>query len=401
MPACTAANPNGGILSNALGMVDCYTESFVFDVYASTFGPGTQFATILTGALVLYVAIYGLQIAMGRTMLTINEFGPRVLKIGFIVALLTVWGTFQHLVVDVAFGAPTGIANEMLSLIGAGASSQAGIQGAVDAFYDKMVDAANACLRQGSITKLHLYFAAGFIWLVTILVMLFTFGFMLVAKLATALILGVGPLFIGLFLFAGTRGLFEGWLRALLTFALVPLFLLTSMAILLSMVDSTVTLVQAEALAGEPTFEHIILLVVITIGFALLFVQIPNITAGIAGGVSLGGIASTMTALGLGGVRAAAGGGKAAGRTAALAYALRSQTARERTLPELRAAGHRAIAGIGAEARWWNRVGTTGAMRHGHLSKVLRDADRRVPGPYTLPSPTQADRSSGGQENRS
>lgn len=401
MPACAATSSSEAVLTHAIGLVDCYTNNFVFEVYASTFGPGTQFATVLTGALVLYVAIYGLQLAMGRTTLTINEFGPRVLKIGFIVALLTVWGTFQRLVVDVAFGAPTGLANEMLSLIGTGANSQAGVIGAVDAFYDKMMDASTSYMRQASITALHFYFAAAFVWFVTIVVMLFAFGFMLVAKLATALILGVGPVFIALFLFGGTRGLFEGWLRSLLTFALVPLFLLTSMAMLLAIVTGTVDTIRAEAIAGSFTWDNIILLVVFTIGFALLFVQIPNITAGIAGGVSLGGVASTMTALGLGSVRAVASGGKTAGRAGALAYALRSQAARERTLPELRAAGHRAIAGIGAEARWWNRVGTTGAMRHGHLSKVLRDADRRVPGPYTLPSPTPAARSSGGQDNRS
>lgn len=399
MPAL--ASSNGGVLTDAMSLVDQYTQSFVFDVYSNTFGPGTQFATVLTGALILYVAIFGLQLVMGRTTLTISEFGPRVLKIGFVVALLTVWGTFQQLVVNVAFGAPTGIANEMLSMLGTGPSDQAGVIDAIDAFYDKMIDAANACMRHASITALHLYIAAGFIWGVTIIVMLFAFGFMLVAKLATALILGVGPVFIALFLFGGTRGLFEGWLRSLLTFALVPLFLLTSMALLLAMVGGVATTVHAQATAGSPTWEAIILLVVFTIGFALLFVQIPNITAGIAGGVSLGGIASTMTALGLGGARAVAGGGKTAGRAGALAYALRSQAARERTLPELRAAGHRAVAGIGAEARWWNRVGTTGAMRHSQLSKVLRDADRRVPGPYTLPSPTQAGRSGGGQENRS
>lgn len=398
MGTCAAANPSGGILTNALGLVDCYTDSFVFDVYSNTFGPGTHFATVLTSLLVLYVAIFGLQIVLGRTTLTINEFGPRVLKIGFIVALLTVWGTFQRLIVDVAFGAPTGLANEMLSFAGTGASSQPGIYGAVDTFYDRMMDAANACMGKASWTALHLYIAAGFIWLVTITVMLFSFGFMLVAKLATALILGVGPIFIALFLFSGSRGLFEGWIRSLLTFCLVPLFLLTSIAILLSMTDSTVVLVQAEATAGDPTFENIILLAVITIGFSLLFLQIPNITAGIAGGVSIGGIASTVAALGAG---TAVRGSKIAGRTGALAYAMRNPAERTRTVTELRAARSRAIAGIGEQARWWNRVGATTAMRHGHRSHVLREADRKGPGPYTNRLPAPAAKPPGAPDKRS
>lgn len=378
MDSCAAVT-DAGVLTNALSLVDCYTATFVFDAYERVFGPGTPFAAVLTGTLVLYVAIYGAQLALGTARLTLDEFGPRVLKIGFIAATLGAWPIFQRLVADVAFGAPIGIAGEMLGLLDGG-PTRSGVIAAVDTFYDRMMSAASAFMRRASITNLSSYAGAGFVWLVTIIAMLFAFGFLLISKLATALILGVGPLFIALFLFGGTRGLFEGWLRALVGFALVPMFLLTSLAMLLAMIDGTVETVQAEAAVGRMTWDNLVLLLVITAGFALLFIQIPNVTAAIAGGINIAGAAGAMASAGSSLLGTAAR-GAAAG--ASLAFALRSPAARTVTIPELQAARRRAVAGLGESARWWNRVATTPAMRHYDRTTILRQAAR----PPVLPAP--------------
>ena len=46
---------------------------------------------------------------------------------------------------------------------------------------------------------------------------------LVVCRLALAALLIIGPVFIVLALFEGTRGLFEGWLKSVAMFALVPL----------------------------------------------------------------------------------------------------------------------------------------------------------------------------------
>jgi type IV secretion system protein VirB6 len=50
-----------------------------------------------------------------------------------------------------------------------------------------------------------------------------TVGVLVVCRLALAALLIIGPVFIVLALFEGTRGLFEGWLKSVAMFALVPL----------------------------------------------------------------------------------------------------------------------------------------------------------------------------------
>ncbi len=56
-----------------------------------------------------------------------------------------------------------------------------------------------------------------------LLLLLGTVGVLVVCRLALAALLILGPVFIVLALFEGTRGLFEGWLKSVAMFALVPL----------------------------------------------------------------------------------------------------------------------------------------------------------------------------------
>src|SRR5207253_1725738 len=56
-----------------------------------------------------------------------------------------------------------------------------------------------------------------------LIMLLGTVGVLVVCRLALAALLIIGPIFIVLALFEGTRGLFEGWLKSVAMFALVPL----------------------------------------------------------------------------------------------------------------------------------------------------------------------------------
>ena len=62
------------------------------------------------------------------------------------------------------------------------------------------------------------------LWLGALMLLLGTVGVLIVARMALALMLVLGPIFIVLALFSGTRGLFVGWLRTVVMLAVTPLF---------------------------------------------------------------------------------------------------------------------------------------------------------------------------------
>jgi type IV secretion system protein VirB6 len=72
-------------------------------------------------------------------------------------------------------------------------------------------------------------------WLGAMLLLLGTVGLLVTARIALALLLAVGPIFVVLALFDGTRGLFTGWLKGLTMMALAPLFAVLGGSIMLEM----------------------------------------------------------------------------------------------------------------------------------------------------------------------
>ena len=65
---------------------------------------------------------------------------------------------------------------------------------------------------------------ADLLWMGSLMLLVGTVGVLIVARIALAAVMALGPVFIVMALFKGTRGLFEGWLKAAIMLALTPLF---------------------------------------------------------------------------------------------------------------------------------------------------------------------------------
>lgn len=61
-------------------------------------------------------------------------------------------------------------------------------------------------------------------WLGAMLLLLGTVGVLVTTRIALAVLIALGPVFVVMALFAGTRGLFVGWLKGVVLLAIAPLF---------------------------------------------------------------------------------------------------------------------------------------------------------------------------------
>jgi type IV secretion system protein VirB6 len=80
----------------------------------------------------------------------------------------------------------------------------------------------------------------GAMWLGTMLLLLGTVGVLVTSRIALAVLLATGPVFVVLALFGPTRGLTAGWLRALLLTAVAPLFVTLGGSLMLELVAPVV-----------------------------------------------------------------------------------------------------------------------------------------------------------------
>jgi type IV secretion system protein VirB6 len=227
MAFCPAPR-DAGMVGGIIETVDCHIRILVHDSYRELVGPNTWFAAAFTGMLTIYIALLGYQLLFGRGGLRVTELPFAVLKIGLILAFLTSWAAYQTLIFNFLFDGPTEIMKVMLGPLAQQRSGFDGdvMKGVEAAFqdlskaaeiYGGMSGAAANILQGGPML------GSGLLWLSAIALLLVTLGLIIAAKIVLAFLLAIGPVFIGLLLFEQTRGLFDGWFRATLSFAMAPL----------------------------------------------------------------------------------------------------------------------------------------------------------------------------------
>ena len=227
MAFCPAL-PEKGMVASVIDTVDCHIRELVHKSYEQLVGPNTWFATAFTGMLTIYIALLGYQLLFGRGGLRVTELPIVGLKLGLILAFLTSWAAYQTLIFDLLFDGPAEIMKVMLAPLAAqGSGFDGDVMGGVQKTFEDMSGAAgvyggmaggNANLLQGGPML-----GSGLLWFGGMALLLVTLGLIIAAKIVLAFLLAVGPIFIGMLLFDATRGLFEGWLRATVSFAIMPL----------------------------------------------------------------------------------------------------------------------------------------------------------------------------------
>ena len=137
---------------------------------------------------------------------------------------------------------------------------------------------------------------------------------LMLAKLAVAILLGVAPFFILLYLFDSTRSIFEGWLRQTISFALIPVITYSLLLLIISILDTAATTMLAASDSSLTSLSSLAPYLLVMVASFLLATQILGIASGIGGGLQL----STLGAFGRS-ISAATAPGRAAGAAASAA----------------------------------------------------------------------------------
>ena len=206
-----------GVVRDVLTAVDCNTRSFARLGYESLAASNSPFQTALTIGLTIYVALIGYRLLFGEGARLSD--GPVIaLKIGAVLALVTSWSLFQTLVFDLAERAPVEIAaiiSEPLRVNSLANDPVSGLQSS----YDQLKETAAALSHPPKSANDHAQVdyatAADALGMAANGLFVASAGLIAVLLIAVGLLTATGPLFIAMFLFFETRGLFVGWVRAL------------------------------------------------------------------------------------------------------------------------------------------------------------------------------------------
>lgn len=245
-PAFSAGGPSA--IADALRSVDCMTSEATAAAFIRIFGGEGLLTGALTIGLTLYVALFAIGLLTGRTRIGLSALTPRMLTLGLALTFATSWIAYSQVVWSLLAAGPDWIASTILGI--KGSASQVFAQ-RLDDLFQAVANAAEQARQAGGDQKGTT--PADLLSYAALLLLLGTVGVLVTSRVALAALLALGPIFIILSLFSGTRGLFEGWLKTATLFALVPLFTVLigvgAVAMLTPVVASleggTVDLVQA------------------------------------------------------------------------------------------------------------------------------------------------------------
>jgi type IV secretion system protein VirB6 len=209
-----------------------------------------------------------------------------MMTLGLVLTFATSWIAYQSVVWNLATGAPDEIASV---LIGSKGSATVLFAQQLDGFFNAITDAASTITPQApaiAAATPAMASPANILSIGALIMLLGTVGVLVVCRLALAALLIIGPIFIVLALFEGTRGLFEGWLKSVAMFALVPLLtVVMGSGALVAIAPMVAGLDQA---GGEIPLRTAVSILVASIIYASLMLLIFKVAANLTRGWRLG-----------------------------------------------------------------------------------------------------------------
>jgi type IV secretion system protein VirB6 len=292
MSACEelAANAANGV-APALRAVDCLANEAAASAFGRLFGGEGGLVPALTILLTLYIAFFAISLLTGRSRIGISALTPRMITLGLVLTFATSWVAYQGVVWNLAVGAPDQVAGLLMGAKGPATQLFADRIDLIFAAIAEVADTAGAgqgAAQQGAASGS--FTPVNVMWLGALLLLLGTVGVLVTARILLAVLLALGPIFVVLALFPGTRGLTAGWLRGVVLTAFTPLFVVLGGGLMLELLVPVV--VSLRSGAGGIDGRAALALFMIAAVHVALMVMVLRVVGAMVAGWSVFGLAS-------------------------------------------------------------------------------------------------------------
>lgn len=260
------------VFSPAYAFIDGRLAALLGDRVGSVMG---AVQPVLMTAVVLYVVLYGYAIIRGSIDEPIMDFIVRAIKLVFIVAIATT-GAYNQYVTGPLF---TDMPNWLASAVTGGAAGNAG------APFDQMLamglNTGERISEASSPIDIADHLTALLVIGVALLAAGIGFGIFMIAKVALALLITLGPIFIACLVFEPTRRFFYGWLSQAVNYLVLFALMIVVFQIIVDLVFAHYGGVE------DPVMQGYLFMALSFLG-VIFFLQVPVMASGIAGGAAAG-----------------------------------------------------------------------------------------------------------------
>lgn len=271
-------------VESVIQATDTATRAYVQNVWQEFDEQATPL--ILAVASIALVTV-GYLMLTGRLRASSPEFVGKLVRWAFIfVLLLNMPGVFA-VSYDLVTAVPDGVARFLLAQAPGGGLTEAQVIGRIETIMQAGMEGAEAIWASAGYLDLSSHIVAGLLLVTALLLAIVAMTLLMLSNLAVGILLAVGPFFLMLRLLDVGKGLFEGWLRQLLTFALVPLFVYSLIALNFTIFTEAQDQLTTATTLNQLTLTQVVPYVLVGIANLLLLTQVLSWAGGVGGGIAL------------------------------------------------------------------------------------------------------------------
>ena len=235
----------------------------------------------IVAAATVYVLVWGYLMMAGRIEDPLLAGLKRILTVALVLGVAIHLWLYNAVIVNSFYQAPAEFAAAVL-----GATDPVK---SIDAIWERGGTVAEVLWTVGSSQSIvgaaGYYIVGAVIWILIGMLCIYTMFLIAMASIASAVLLALGPFFVAMLLFEGTRSWFWAWIGQLANYALVTVLTVLVAALLLQLVQSYCT--QTAALGPNLKLVDSLNMLLMAMLVFLFMRQVLPIAAALAGGASL------------------------------------------------------------------------------------------------------------------
>lgn len=241
---------------------------------------------VVTTLLALYVIFWGWSMIRGGINEPVTDAATRMIRIGVIIGIALQLGYYNGIISDGLWNTPDAMASYIT-----GSDGQSNAE-YLDSLWTQMYNFGNsfhtaAYANRGALTgmpDLAPWFTAYLLWAIGLAATGYGALLLALCKIALALLLGIGPLFIIAILFDATRKYFDAWIGQALNYVVLVILSAASLQLIFSVLETYLR--AASGATDGPSLEQAIPAIVLSLIGVLVLMQMPSVAAGLSRGVA-------------------------------------------------------------------------------------------------------------------
>ena len=220
------------IVVKTLSEVDLLLKDYIFNGYSAL----ASFLRLPIGIILsIYIALFGYSIAIGWVQLEFKHFIKTTLKIGFVYTAATQWGWVSDYFINLVNGAVNGIGDALISASPVPISGVDGINGAMQLVLIEFTNLGAVVFQTGGLGNFAGLLDGIILWLFGYLLVALALFELIVAKIMLAVLFVFTPMIMCFYLFTSLKGVFDRWLSAIVSAALLQLLVTAALTFALSL----------------------------------------------------------------------------------------------------------------------------------------------------------------------